>query len=787
MKHLLKLLALLFISSHLWADAGVLLPRNSKQPNPNVLSLEEMEITITIDNSDARVFVRQIFANHTASIEEGNYVFDLGSRAIVSDFATWDGPVRIPAVVLERKRAEEIYEGLKQQAIDPGLLQMGERTEAHSSSFTAKITPIPAYGTKRLEFEYHESIPVDDFKSFFSIALKPSAFLEQSAGHFAIHFELRSEHPIAAFKAISKIYPLKIEQQTANLVRASFQAENFNLAEDFAVRYELQPASDRLHVLTHRDPISGQPDPTETSPLRSTSEPGFFEAQAVLGRQNVSASGPKDQQRPPHNVVVLFDNSLSMQWDKLERSYAALQKIMQVLQPQDRFNLLLFNNQVTAFAPQMGAATPVALRHADDFLQRSLLRGGTNLQQGLQEALQQCRQNPRDNYIVVLTDGDATRGTIQSGRLAAWYAAQWKAMDEAQRPRLFIFASGDDINRPLLKMLTRNDGVLQTVLSTEPPDFKLDSFVSKMDLAPVRNLRLEVEPAATVDLIYPLQDSAFAGSVASWVGQYAAPHKAVVFHARGDRETGPLDISSTADLPQKSLDHPQLPRLWARARVDALLEKIERDGEDAATIDEIIRLARKYKFVTPYTSFLAVPRALLRPRVIRPGDPVLRVHTDPAIISVVALFPFGLTKPLRYLNKEDVWQTRFLAPPDMTDGAYNVRLVLRDRSGNIYRENKTFVIVSKPPTLKVTLDSRRLRRGSAIHLKVSASSSTRTLIANLHGAPRVRLQWDSSARANVGDLQVPADFSPGTYTLIVTAEDIAHNIGSQEVQIEVLP
>ncbi len=53
--------------------------------------------------------------------------------------------------------------------------------------------------------------------------------------------------------------------------------------------------------------------------------------------------------------------------------------------------------------------------------------------------------------------------------------------------------------------------------------------------------------------------------------------------------------------------------------MDALLEKIEREGEDRASIDEIIRLSKKYKFVTPYTSFLAVPRALLRPRVIRPA------------------------------------------------------------------------------------------------------------------------------------------------------------------------
>ena len=123
--------------------------------------------------------------------------------------------------------------------------------------------------------------------------------------------------------------------------------------------------------------------------------------------------------------------------------------------------------------------------------------------------------------------------------------------------------------------------------------------------------------------------------------------------------------SATAQvtLPAQNLDRPQLPRTWAKARVDALLAKIDREGEDRASIDEIIRLSREFKFVTPYTSFLAAPRALLRPRVIRPGDPLIRVKTDPAIESVVAIFPFGLTKPLRYLKEEDVWQTRFLRRP----------------------------------------------------------------------------------------------------------------------------
>ena len=89
---LISVLTSVLTSTLLLADAGILIPRDKQQPDPAILSLEEMEITVRIDNGDARVFVRQVFANHTSGIQEGNYIFALPSHATISDFATWDGP-----------------------------------------------------------------------------------------------------------------------------------------------------------------------------------------------------------------------------------------------------------------------------------------------------------------------------------------------------------------------------------------------------------------------------------------------------------------------------------------------------------------------------------------------------------------------------------------------------------------------------------------------------------------------------------------------------------------------
>lgn len=772
-------------------DGGVLIPRDKAQPDPAILSLEEMEITIQIDNGDARVFVKQIFANHTSGIQEGNYVFALPSHATVSDFAVWDGPVRIPAVILERKRAGEIYNELKRQSIDPGLLQMGERdadAAKRSAIFSARIVPIPAYGTKRLEFEYHQTIPVENLKSYFAIPLRPDAYQSQAARHLRINFELKSAHSIVNFQAPAKSFPLRFAENSPHLVRGTYEGENVNLTEDFATTFDLDKSgSDSLAILTHRNPNSGPSSPTETAPVRSTNEPGFFAADALLGTGPSAVSAVGASTSAPKAILILFDTSLSMQWEKLERSYQAMETLLRTIKPTDKFNVILFNSQVQTFQASPVPADSASVERALDFVRASRLRGGTSLQKALQEALQESNASAGNPYLVLLSDGESTEGAIRNAKLAAWYESEWKKLPDANRPRTYIFGVGDDANLPLFKLLARQDGVLENVLSTEPIEFKLNSFLSKIGRSPLGQLSLSVSPDSTVDSVYPLQEEAFAGSRAVWVGRFQKPAQDVAFTMHGVRDGVPLSLAAKANLPRESSDHPQLPRLWARARVDALLEKIERDGEDQASIDEIIRLSRQYKFVTPYTSFLAAPRALLRPRVIRPGDPVIRVKTDASITSVVALFPFGLVKKLKYLPKEDAWQTRFFAPTDLEDGLYPVRFVMRDKTGHTYEESKTFVIASKSPTVQIKLTKKRYRQGEILDLRVAASQSTRTLVARLAGAIPVNLKWDARIGANTGQLAIPSQMVPGTYPLTVTAEDIAHNMGSEGVEIEIVP
>ena len=132
--------------------------------------------------------------------------------------------------------------------------------------------------------------------------------------------------------------------------------------------------------------------------------------------------------------------------------------------------------------------------------------------------------------------------------------------------------------------------------------FKLRTFLSRIGQAPVENLRLSVTPGGLVDLIYPLQDTTFAGSVASWIGRYLRAAPQASFTVQGVDNGRQVEFNASAPLPEVNADHPTLARTWAQARVNALLEQIDREGETREAIEEIIRLSRKYKFVTPYTS-----------------------------------------------------------------------------------------------------------------------------------------------------------------------------------------
>jgi Ca-activated chloride channel family protein len=792
------------------AQSGVLIPSSIKDtPDDSILSLALMSVDVLVDNQHARVRVLQIFDNHSPQVLEGKYLFDLSPRASVSDFAVWDGDTRIPGVMLEKRRAEGVYAAVKQQQVDPGLLQEDDE-HGGSTAFNAKVFPIPARGTKRVELEYTETLPVDGLTSRFSFPLKPSAGAAQSVGELNLHVRVLSDYPVSPPQFAAASYPMTATRSDPNDFEAEYHARDATLAEDFAFSYRIEVPGSTLSFIAYRAPEQISAYDLRDPALAAANPDGYFQATAIYN-QSRRLPRKEDPQEgrdaaadaPPLSVLVMLDTSLSMQGDKLARAFEAVEYFLHALAPRDRFNLLLFNSDTSAFSAEPVAATPEEVERALDFVRASTLGGGTDLRKALAGGLALADKLPAGaRNVVLISDANPTLGTADAKKILGVLkggkekgkggasnekAGAASAGGAGATPRIFAFALGGDADHTLMEELARaTHGHFAEARETEDLSLTLKLFFEKIGAPNVEGLSFEPSDPSNFYQTYATGEYGADGSSFSFVGRYRRPQPQTSVKVAGTYGAESVVLAREVALPEFEDTHAHLPRVWARARVDALLREMDLSGEREDYISEIIRLSQKYKFVTPYTAFIAAPRALLRPRLIQPGDPVIRVKTDPSIKSVFAVLPFGETLPLRFLADAGVWEGRFLAPAWMPDGSYRCRLLMTDAAGNGYEEEKSFVVDSHAPRVKVTLEGKTVRAGDELKVKASADADAVRLTAKMYGAQSVELRWADAEKASVGTLRVPAGLAAGRYVVTVSAEDFAHNQSSAEVEVEVV-
>ncbi len=771
-------LALAAAAPHALGQSGQLVPTSSGVPDPAVLSLREMAIDVGIARGYARVNVRQVFENHTSRIQEGTYRFVLPPAAAVGDFAVWDGFVRIPGVILEKARARAIYRSLTTQRIDPGLLQQGEEEDREpgtgagprpsgSAVFAVSVAPIPALATKRLELQFQQDVPFVAGTGEFRLALRPVSGRPTVAGKLEVHVTADDASLAAAGDAL----PL-----TASGTTASFSGRDVALDRDLVVRLTRPQGAPVLALSAFRNPDGTLPDGVALAPWERPSEippekDGFFllevtPPQAAVATASAAAPAP----RPAVSLVVLFDTSLSHRFQGLEAAYARLVATLRALTPADRFALVPFD-QTPAAPPSLESATPASVEKALADLRARPLGAGTRVAAALEAGRRLAAPSGR---LLLLTDG------ATSEPLAAL---------ESARGALPLFvATGGETSEALRLAATQS-------LASATTSLEADLFLERV-LAPLRREgppQRDEAPPFTVSGgeprlrdVYPvLLQPLAAGASSGFVGRYGAPAPALAWTVASPLLPGGRAVLD-APLPERATEARDLPRRWARARVDHLLELIERDGERRQWIDEIVALSKRYKFVTPYTAFLAAPRSLLRPRRIQPGDPVLRIECDPGIVSATALFPFGLRLPLVRRPGTSLWEGRFLVPEGLEDGRYTVRVALRDVSGARVTETKSFVLDGASPTIRPEPlpDSRP---GDALRVSVRTDSDVILLSARLGDGAPVPLRWDAAARRSVGTLVVPASLRPGRQEVAFEAVDAANNRGFARATLELRP
>ncbi|TES93674.1 MAG: VWA domain-containing protein [Candidatus Cloacimonadota bacterium] len=764
-KIILLLLLMGFFPSLLLSDAGVLIPiSESDYPDPSILSLYRMEVNITIRDRIAETKVLQVYRNYTDGILEGQYIFTIPEMAMIKDFAIWEDGVRIPGIIMERKKARRIYEQLVWQAIDPGLLERAE-LEHEINYFSVNVAPIPPFGTKRVELFYTEDLPLNQTKVFYDFPFEPTLYEEERAESLSISLLIESRLPIDGFLNSSPSFPLEIIEKNENNITARFEAKNVSFTEDLMLSFQERFEDVTIELLSFRDIeekgeyfyLDGIPSP----------QTGFFVLRTGFNIKENPALNEKEQ-----NYLFLFDNSLSMMWKELELAYSSLSRLLNLIDEKSGINIACFSTGLDMKWKKPVANNEDNRDNALIFIRSKYVTGGTNIEDALKSL-----KKKRNIIPVLITDGYPTVGEIDYKRLLKLTNGL---------PPLFIVGIGDNPNKTLLEKLSTKTGGAYLWLRAMN-DEKIKLFFETIGGGKISNVKLRLSPSSIFSDVYPeMPQSVFNGNGVTFTGKYLKPTKKGKVHISFSYEGKETSVKKTFSFPEEEKRYKEVRRLWAKRRVDYLLEKIRMEGEKDEWVKEIIALSKQFKFVTPYTSFLAAPRALLRPRIIRPGDPILIVRADTSIVDIVAIFPFGLIKRMVYHEDEGLWRVRFLVPSNTEDGRYSALLIMKDKEGNIYKEKKTFIIDRKPPVLRIELPGRVLSAGEEILLKAYASKDTKRIEASIEGYLPFSLVYSPLHLASTGILRIPGNLPTGRYTLKVVAEDFAFNTTYKEFKINVV-
>jgi Ca-activated chloride channel family protein len=765
-------LAAFFVASEARGQAGLLVPTSRGRPDASVLALRDMVIDVGIARGYARVNVRQVFENKTGTPQEGTYRFRLPPSGVVGDFAVWDDLQRIPGVILEKQRARAIYRELTSQRIDPGLLQQGEEEAGASgrpsggAAFSVRVAPIPAWATKRVELQFQQEVPFVQGQGEFRLGLAPPDGEPPVAGALTIHVNLLDDTLVPA----SGGWP----SNTGEGRQLAYTDASVRLDRDVVVRLRAREGAPLL-LAAFRNPEGMLPDGLALAPWERPSEippemDGFFLLEAMPPVAPTSAGHTESAgARPGVSLAILFDTSLSHRWSGLESAYAYLVRVLRSLGPQDRFALVPFDRRPAA-GTALRPATRDSVESALVALRARPLAPGSDVAAALREGRGLAGNGGR---LLLLTDGPGVTS---------------KALLEARGPLpLFTALSGEETPEAYGSASTQ---LLPPGSAEIEEDLFWKRVVGPLDQAPERRAT-EALPFRVAGGephlrdVYPVMAQPVApGSLSGWVGRYATPQERLRWEMSSALfKDGQASLE--ADLPEKALEARDLPRRWARARVDHLLRRIEAEGERRDWVDEVIALSKRYKFVTPYTAFLAAPRSLLRPRRIQPGDPVLRVECDPGTTRAVALFPFGLRLPLVRRPRTNLWEGRFLVPEGLPDGRYTLRILLRDAGGATVSEPKSFVLDGRAPAITPELPSAA-RPGDSVRVAARADEDVVLLSARLADGAPVPLRWDDRSRRSVGVLVVPPSMA-GAQEVFFEAVDAAKNRGFARARLEVRP
>jgi Ca-activated chloride channel family protein len=543
----------------------------------------------------AEVAVQQTYRNDSGEWLEGRYLLPLPGDGAVGRLRLQIGQRLIEGEVQEKQAAQAAYQAAAAAGQGAALV---ERQRANL--FSTAVANIGPGETVRIEIGYWQAVRWQDGAFSIGLPLTLVAPYHGGSGEPGAGLDAPVQLPTAVAAAIDlgeafePTVSLDIDLD-AGLPLASVTSPTH------AIRVE--PRGRGHHVrLEHWVEASDRDFELRWTPVASTApQQALFTEQVDGEHYALLMLVPPTVPVPPvpRELIVVVDNSGSMQGASMVQAKAAVDRALSRLHPGDRFNVIRFDDSTEAVFPAPVPADAGHLAQARRFVQGLSADGGTELYPALELAFAQAPSSGHLRQLVLITDAGIGNEQqllrlVETGRGDA---------------RVFAVGIGSAPNAHFLRRaaeLGRGTDVL--VRDLAEVDARIDALLAKLGAPVLRDLALawpgpaEVYPERLPDL--------YAGEPLQVLARLPALHGQLKAQGLGQRQRWQDSVALGS---AQSVDGRGVARLWANARITALDDSLRAGADPALVRAQTLEVALKHQLVSAYTALVAIERTPIRP------------------------------------------------------------------------------------------------------------------------------------------------------------------------------
>jgi Ca-activated chloride channel homolog len=553
---------------------GFLIDRRPNFPVARSYEVREVTLDARVRDQIAEVQVAQTFHNPGSVQIDAEFLFPLPEDGAVQNFVLLVDGRELPGRLLPKDEARRIYEEIVRTKRDPALLEYMGRGVYRTSVF-----PIPPGADRKVTMRYNQVCKRDRDVVEFSYPFGTQKFTAKPIERLALTVRVESRDAIKS--VYSPTDDATVTRYGDHEARVTYERRGTVPTADFRLVYTLADGAVGASVL---------------STWPHGAEDGYF---LMLASPEVKAAAAK---RQPKTVVFVLDRSGSMAGKKIEQARKALKFVLGNLRDDDTFNIVVYDDRVETFRPELQRYSSKTREEAERFVENIREGGSTNIDEALRVALDMARDDSRPSYLLFLTDGLPTVGEMNEKVIAE----HCKSANRA-RARLFAFGVGYDVNARLLDRLSGgNSGTSEYVKPDEDIESHVARFYGKLTSPALTDVRIEMT-GTDLNRIYPRDlPDLFEGGQLVIAGRYRRSGSSTLRisgKVGGERRTFkfPVELAERG----RASGHDYVEKLWATRRVGDLIDQIDMHGSNKELVDELVALSTRYGILTPYTAFLA--------------------------------------------------------------------------------------------------------------------------------------------------------------------------------------